>query len=305
MRGVVTHHPAQYLRIETYNYTIKQYWVCCLRKKRAGPGCKNGPHPDPFGLGGGVGEQMCGIRTPKKKKLKSVSVSVESVTVVATDGDGDNNMRSNNNDNNDSMNNDRSVNNNNNNDDNGNGNNNRSSNSENIENKNIRIINYNVDINSKYSNNETNNENENENTENITDTTYKNKYDDNTSYNHKIAGDLRLIDEVEEKKKTMKYNIIESETSSSDSSTNIKSDGIPSYSISSYFFKNSYYKNTDIETKKVTYDTKNDLKYYSEKTKKKEISSLPNLENTEINEIRLKKKVGFDYDSERKKEYFM
>jgi hypothetical protein len=108
----------------------------------------------------------------------------------------------------------------------------------------------------------------------------------------------------------MKFNIIESETSSSDSSINVKSDDIPSNTISSYFFRNLYYKNTDTETKKVLYDTKNNSKYNSDfmkidKMKKKEISSVPNSETTEINEIRSKKKVGFDYDSERKKEYFM
>ena len=295
MRGVVTHHPAQYLRIETYNYTIKQYWVCCLRKKRAGPGCKNGPHPDPYGLGGGMGEQLCGIITPKKKKLKSVSVSVESVTVVVTDVDGDNNNKSTNNNDNESMYNDNSEN-----------NDNSTNENENIENKNIRKINSSIDTNNKYSNYNINNGSEI--SDNIINN--RNKCDDNTSCNHKIAGDLRLIEELEEKKKSMKFNIIESETSSSDSSINVKSDDIPSNTISSYFFKNLYYKNTDTETKKVMYDTKNNSKYNSDfmkidKMKKKEISSLPNSETTEINEIRSKKKVGFDYDSERKKEYFM
>ena len=301
MRGVVTHHPAQYLRIETYNYTIKQYWVCCLRKKRAGPGCKNGPHPDPYGLGGGMGEQLCGIITPKKKKLKSVSVSVESVTVVVTDVDGDNNNKSNdkstNNNDNESMYNDNSE-----------SNDNSTNENENIENKNIKkIYNNSSDINKKYSNND-NIDNGSENSDKIKNN--NNKYDNNTSHDHKIAGDLRLIDELEEKKKSMNFNIIESETSSSDSSINVKLDDIPSNTISSYFFKNLYYKNTDTETKKVIYDTKNSSKYNSDfmkidKMKKKEISSLPNSETTEINEIRSKKKVGFDYDSERKKEYFM
>ena len=38
------------MRIETFNYTIKQYWECCNKKKRSGPGCVSGPHPDPLGL---------------------------------------------------------------------------------------------------------------------------------------------------------------------------------------------------------------------------------------------------------------
>jgi len=50
MSGSVTHHPGRYLRIETYNYTIKQYWDCCNKKKRQGPGCVQGPHPNPYGL---------------------------------------------------------------------------------------------------------------------------------------------------------------------------------------------------------------------------------------------------------------
>ena len=59
MRGVYTHHPSKYLRIETYSYTIKQYWACCGRKKRAGPGCKNGPHPNLFGLEGSNENGLC------------------------------------------------------------------------------------------------------------------------------------------------------------------------------------------------------------------------------------------------------
>jgi hypothetical protein len=27
-----------------------QYWECCNKKKRNGPGCQAGPHPDPFAL---------------------------------------------------------------------------------------------------------------------------------------------------------------------------------------------------------------------------------------------------------------
>ena len=62
MRGIVTHHPGWYLRVETYNYTIKQYWNCCNQKKRTGPGCTNGPHPNPFGLNGNTYEKfLCSV----------------------------------------------------------------------------------------------------------------------------------------------------------------------------------------------------------------------------------------------------
>ena len=267
MRGVVTHHPAQYLRIETYNYTIKQYWVCCLRKKRAGPGCKNGPHPDPYGLGVGTLDQMCGFITPKKRKLKSVDGAV--VDELDADNDKksvDNNMYNNSNDNNSK-------------------NDNNSDDDDNDDNDNN-----NDDSRIKVNNNNNNNK--------------------NTSYQNKNAADLRLIDAEEEKEKSIKFNIIESETTSSDSSINIKSDEVPYNSITSYFFRSLYSKNTDTEKNIVTYDIKNNSRYNSDfiktdKMKKKEIHSFPVLENTEINEIRSKKKVGFDYDCERKKEYFM
>ena len=257
MRGVVTHHPAQYLRIETYNYTIKQYWVCCLRKKRAGPGCKNGPHPDPYGLGVGTLDQMCGFITPKKRKLRSADGAVDKL-------DADNNRKNNDNNNNNSI----------------------------------------YDNNSKNDNDDNDDDND--------DSRIKTNYDinSNKSYKHKNANDLRLIDAEEEKEKSIKFNIIESETTSSDSSINIKSDEIPYNSITSYFFRSLYCTTTDTEKNIVTYDMKNNLKYNSDfmktdKMKKKETLSFPVLENTEINEIRSKKKVGFDYDCERKKEYFM
>ena len=269
MRGVVTHHPAQYLRIETYNYTIKQYWVCCSRKKRAGPGCKNGPHPDPFGLGVGTLDQMCGFITPKKRKLKSIDGAVIDKL------DGDNNKKNNDKDNHNDNDND-----------------------------------------NKYDNNSKNNNNDTSDNEDDDDNSrikIKSDNNNNTSYKHENADDLRLIDSEEEnkKEKSIKFNIIESETSSSDSSINIKSDEVPYNSITSYFFKSFYYnKNTEAEKNIVTYDIRNNLKYNSDfiktdKMKKKETHSLPVLENTEINEIRSKKKVGFDYDCERKKEYFM
>ena len=289
MRGVVTHHPAQYLRIETYNYTIKQYWVCCLRKKRAGPGCKNGPHPDPYGLGVGTLDQMCGFITPKKRKLKSIDGAV----IDKLDADNNNNDDNHNNNSNHNSNND---------DNNNNNNNNNNSNHNNNNNNN------NDDNNSK-------NDNSDDDKDDDEDSRIKiiNENNNNTSYTNKNADDLRLIDAEEEKKKeiSLKFNIIESETSSSDSSINIKSDNVPYNSITSYFFKSLYNnKNTDVEKNIVTYDIKNNLKYNSDfiktdKMKKKETHSFPVLENTEINEIRSKKKVGFDYDCERKKEYFM
>ena len=226
MRGVVTHHPAQYLRIETYNYTIKQYWVCCLRKKRAGPGCKNGPHPDPYGLGVGTLDQMCGFITPKKRKLKSIDGAV----IDKLDADNkNNNDNHNNNSNHDSNNDDNNNNNNNNNNSDHNNNNN----------------NNNDDNNSK-------NDNSDDDKDDDEDSRIKiiNKNNNNTSYTNKNADDLRLIDAEEEKKKeiSLKFNIIESETSSSDSSINIKSDNVPYNSITSYFFKSLYNnKNTDVE----------------------------------------------------------
>jgi hypothetical protein len=67
MRGVYTHHPLNYLRIETYSYTIKQYWACCGRKKRAGPGCKSGPHPNLFGLERSDDKDLCVVINSNSK----------------------------------------------------------------------------------------------------------------------------------------------------------------------------------------------------------------------------------------------
>ena len=83
MKGIVTHHPGRYLRIETYNYTIKQYWTCCHRKKRAGVGCVPGPHPNPFGLNDPICENfLCTVKLQndenERKKLRFQKRNIDS-----------------------------------------------------------------------------------------------------------------------------------------------------------------------------------------------------------------------------------
>ena len=99
MKGIVTHHPGRYLRIETYNYTIKQYWTCCHRKKRAGVGCVPGPHPNPFGLNDPICENfLCTVKLQndenERKKLRFQKRNIDS------------NQNNRNNTNNDTINND-------------------------------------------------------------------------------------------------------------------------------------------------------------------------------------------------------
>ena len=46
----MTSHPS-FLPTPPFSLVYRiQYWECCSKKKRAGPGCQPGPHPDPFAL---------------------------------------------------------------------------------------------------------------------------------------------------------------------------------------------------------------------------------------------------------------
>ena len=87
MHGPITHHPSKYYRLETYNYTIKQYWNCCGRRKRTGPGCKNGPHPDPFGLEGEQNTLLCEIIGHTKLVRQKINASTIRV-VREEEGEG-------------------------------------------------------------------------------------------------------------------------------------------------------------------------------------------------------------------------
>ena len=274
MKGIVTHHPGRYLRIETYNYTIKQYWTCCHRKKRAGPGCVPGPHPNPFGLNDPICENfLCTVKLQndenERKKIKFQKRNIDS-----------------NNDNNDNNNND------------GNANTRKKTinDDENIDNNNNKnkkgifggtsdfipkesndLKNFKISKKESWrnldNNNNNNNNNSNNNNSNINDNYKKN--DNYTSHYNNLCYDKKLLSNLNDDS----Y----SDTSGNSSSTSI-----------------SVYRGNK-ENLSISLPITPPL-YFSKIEKN---SSAPPSAQISPRYKNYKKKVEFDFDKERKKEYLM